>query len=221
MAEADNYNAWLLERGRPYLGRRVLDFGAGLGVFAELAADGRDVVALEPDPEFARVLEKRFADESRVSVVAGDERELGPAFVEFDSVICLNVLEHIADDVDVLRRIRSRLHTGGHLLLLVPAHEALYGEIDRNVGHERRYDRRDLHDKLASAGFEVVQLRYVNPVGALGWLVSSRLLRRRQVPSGPLKLYDFLVPLLRPLDRVRLPFGLSLWAVARRPATSS
>ncbi|HEY1370338.1 MAG TPA: hypothetical protein VGF23_24630, partial [Gaiellaceae bacterium] len=77
------------------------------------------------------------------------------------------------------------------------------------------YDRRGLERTLRSAGFEVVELRYVNPVGAAGWLVSSRLLRRSQVPEGPLTLYDKLVPVFRRLDALRLPFGLSLWAVAQ------
>jgi hypothetical protein len=99
----------------------------------------------------------------------------------------------------------------------VPAHPAAYGEIDVVLGHERRYGRRDLAAKLADAGLEVVRLRHVNPVGALGWFATSRLLRASQVPSRPLRAFDRLVPLLRAIDRVPVPFGLSLWAVARRP----
>ncbi len=210
--EAANYNAWLYERGRPFVGARVLDFGAGIGPFTELLAAHADVVALEPDPGFQAVLRERFDDRPNVSMVESEEALSGA----FDTIVCLNVLEHIGDDEGTLRRLRERLASGGHLLLLVPAHTALYGEIDRNVGHERRYNRRLLRRHLESAGLEIVELRYVNPVGALGWLVSSRLLGRDQVPTGPLKIYDTLVPLLRPLDRLRLPFGLSLWAVARK-----
>jgi SAM-dependent methyltransferase len=221
MAKADNYNRWLLERGRHYLGKRVLDFGAGLGVFTDLVAEGREIVALEPDPAFVLQLRERFADRPEVTVVGGDESELGPDDAGFDTVICLNVLEHIRDDVETLRRIRARLVPGGFLLLLVPAHEVLFGEIDRNVGHERRYRRRVLAERLRRAELDVVELRHVNPLGALGWLLSSRILRRSQVPEGALSVYDKLVPLLRRLDVVPLPFGLSLWAVARRPSTAS
>jgi SAM-dependent methyltransferase len=219
MADADNYNEWLLDRGRPFIGRRVLDFGAGVGTFtAALAERGAEVVALEPDPEFTPRLHERFDSDDRVTIVVEDARWLSGngARERFDTVLCLNVLEHIEDDRIVLRGLRDSLVPGGHLLLLAPAHGFLFGEIDRNVGHERRYSRAPLRTLLEQAGFEPVEVRYVNPVGAVGWLVSSRLLRRDQVPTGPLRVYDRLVPVLQRLDRLPLPFGLSVWAVARR-----
>ena len=219
MAEARNYNDWLLRRARPFLGRRALDFGAGVGTFTGLIADSAEVVAVEPDGDFVPRLNARFADDPRVTVVHGDDGALAGLGV-FDSVVCLNVLEHVPADEAVLRRFAECLAPGGHALLLVPAHQALFGEIDRSVGHERRYNRTLLRGRLVSAGLRPVELRYVNPVGAAGWLVSSRLLRRDQVPTGPLRLYDALVPVLRPLDRLPLPFGLSLWAVGRKAPVS-
>jgi SAM-dependent methyltransferase len=219
MADAENYNEWLLERGRPFIGRRVLDFGAGVGTFtAVLAARGAAVVAVEPDPEFTPRLHERFDTDDRVTIVADDEGWLSGdcARERFDTVLCLNVLEHIEDDGIVLRALRDSLVPGGHLLLLAPAHRFLFGEIDRNVGHERRYSRAPLRALLEEAGLDPVEVRYVNPVGAVGWLVSSRLLRRNQVPTGPLRFYDRIVPALQRLDRLPLPFGLSVWAVARR-----
>jgi SAM-dependent methyltransferase len=215
MADAANYNAWLFRRARPFLGRRVLDFGAGVGTFTELIAEHAEVVALEPDPAFLPRLRGRFNGRTDVQVVHGTDEEIAQLGT-FDSVICLNVLEHIREDDIVLGRLAAALVQGGYLLLLVPAHRALFGGIDRSVGHERRYGRSLLRARLEQAQLAPVELRYVNPVGALGWLVSSRVLGREQVPKGPLRLYDALVPLLRPLDRVPLPFGLSLWAVARK-----
>lgn len=218
MAEADNYNDWLFARAAPFLGRRVLDFGAGIGTFTAALAARAEVVAVEPDPELAAALRARFAADPRVTVVEGDAGWLEDSGVhgDFDAVVCLNVLEHIRDDEAVLRGLRDCLVPGGHLLALVPAHAALYGRIDRRVGHERRYSRRGLCSTIERAGLEPVDARYVNPVGAIGWLASSRLLKREQVPVGPLRAYDRLVPLLRRLDKLRFPFGLSVWAVARR-----
>jgi SAM-dependent methyltransferase len=219
MSSAHNYNAWLLERARPYLGPRVLDVGAGIGTFtAELARLADSVVALEPDPEEAQVLRTRFAHDARVSVLQQTAADLPADEAPFDAAICFNVLEHVREDVEALRAVHARLRPGGHLLLLVPAHPALYGETDRAVDHVRRYDRPTLRRAVEGADFQLVELRHVNPVGAVGWAVSSRLLRRREIPAGPLALYDRLVPVLKALDRLRLPLGLSLWAVARTPA---
>jgi len=216
MSAAENYNRWLFARCGQYLGARVLDAGAGIGTFSEFAAESAQVVALEPDPELVARLRERFAGSDRVSVVARTVEELDPGQGRFDSILCLNVLEHIRDDEGTLARFRELLVPGGRLLLLVPAHAFLYGAIDRALGHERRYDREGLGALLRRTGFAVEVLRAVNPLGTAGWLVSGRILGRSQIPAGPLRLYDRLVPLLRALDRVDLGFGLSLWTVARR-----
>lgn len=222
MASARNYNAWLADRARPYVGRRVLELGAGIGTIAQLLADPSEVVALEPDPGLAALLRRRAEASPSLTVVNTDaETFLSSPGEPFDSIVCMNVLEHIEEEAETLRGCLSALVPGGRLLLLVPAHASLFGAVDEMGGHFRRYDAAHLRRVLEEAGFEVADVRHVNPVGALGWLVFSKLLRREQVPRGPLVSYDRLVPLLRPLDRLRLPFGLSLWAVARRPSTSS
>lgn len=213
MAEADRYNAWLLDRARPYLGSRVLELGAGIGTFTEQLADGRAVVAVEPD---SALLPHLRANAPSATVFEGDVETAPPG--PFDSAVCFNVLEHIADHAGALGAIRERLRPGGHLLLLVPSHPFLYGRIDAAFEHERRYAKEPLRTLLETAGFHVVELRRVNPVGALGWLVAGRVLRRSEIPGGPLRAFDRAVPVLRALDRAELPLGLSLWAVAERPA---
>jgi SAM-dependent methyltransferase len=213
MAEADRYNAWLLDRARPYLGSRVLELGAGIGTFTEQLATGREVVAVEPDPTLLPHLRRNAPS---ATVVEG-ETETAPAG-PFDSAVCFNVLEHIADHAAALAAIHQRLRPGGHLLLLVPSHPFLYGPIDEAFEHERRYAKQPLEALLEAAGFRVVELRRVNPVGAVGWLVAGRVLRRSEIPGGPLRAFDRAVPVLRLLDRAELPLGLSLWAVAERSA---
>jgi 2-polyprenyl-3-methyl-5-hydroxy-6-metoxy-1,4-benzoquinol methylase len=218
MSRARSYNAWLLDRARPYLGTRVLDVGAGTGTFTEQLALDKQVVALEPDAELFRILSGRLADRANVTLFSYEVQSL-PASLSlelFDSVVCFNVLEHIPDDMGALRSFHERLAPGGHALLLVPAHPVLFGPLDVTVAHQRRYDKAGLQRSLEAAAFEPVVLRYVNPIGALGWLISGRILRRDQIPEGPLGLFDRLVPLLRRLDEIDLGFGLSLWGVARR-----
>jgi 2-polyprenyl-3-methyl-5-hydroxy-6-metoxy-1,4-benzoquinol methylase len=211
MAEADRYNAWLLDRAQPYLGRRVLEAGAGIGTFTQRLVEGREVVAVEPD---RALLSHLRANAPSATVVEGEVGAAPPG--PFDSVVCFNVLEHIADDRRALGTLYERLRPGGHLLLLVPSHQFLYSPIDRGFGHERRYAKSALRALLEEAGFGVAELRRVNPIGALGWLVAGRILRRSEIPGGALQVFDRLVPLLRLLDRAELPLGLSLWAVARR-----
>jgi SAM-dependent methyltransferase len=216
MAGAGGYNAWLVDRAGPWLRGRVLDAGAGIGTHTgRLRERADEVVALEPDPELASMLRRQVPG---VKVVEGDANAVeGP----FDAIVCFNVLEHIADDEGTLRHFRELLAPGGALLLLVPAHPALFGSLDRTFEHERRYSKADLHAKLARAGLSPERLRYVNPVGAVGWLVQARLLRREHLPPAGLGLYDRLVPALRALDSLPLPFGLSLWAVAKTTGTAS
>jgi SAM-dependent methyltransferase len=218
IADSRNYNEWLFSRARTLLGGRVLDAGAGIGTFTALAAaTGAQVTALEPDPAFVSHLRERFADNPRVSVVEASAEAI-PGLAGFDSVLCLNVLEHVHADEAALRGFHDALRPGGRLLLLVPAHPWLYGGYDRAAGHERRYGARTLRGRLRSAGFDVETLRHVNPLGGLGWLVRVRLLRGDEWPSASFRAFDRLVPAVRHLDRVRFRFGLSLWAIARRPS---
>jgi len=217
MAGAEAYNAWLIDRASPWLHGRVLDVGAGIGTHTlRLRELADEVVAVEPDAQLAGILRGRL--DGGVEVVEGDAGAVeGP----FDAILCFNVLEHIPDDAATLRRFHELLAPGGALLLLVPAHRALYGTLDRSFGHERRYGKPELREKLAGAGFEVAVLRHVNPVGALGWLVQARIRRRERMSYRGLGLYDRLVPALRPLDGIPLPVGLSLWAVAKTTGSAS
>jgi SAM-dependent methyltransferase len=220
IANAKAYNAWLFERIRPRLGGLVLDAGAGVGTFSALAADaGARVVAVEPEHEFASFLRQRFAGDKRVEVVEGTVHSVQQN--DFESIICLNVLEHIENDLGTLAAFRERIRAGGRLFLLVPAHPRLYGGYDRAAGHVRRYSRTPLADSLRCAGFDVETLRYVNPIGALGWLVRVKARNSSEWPSASFAAFDRIVPLVRPLDRLRLPFGLSLWAIARAASGAS
>jgi SAM-dependent methyltransferase len=216
MAEARRYAAWMLDRGAGYLGRHVIDVGAGLGMYTDMIArTGRHVVAVEPDPDFAGQLRERFQGFENVKVREGDINELELVTMgTVDSIVCFNVLEHIPDDAGTLVKLRTLLAPGGHLLLLVPAHPSLYSSLDALLGHERRYRKSDLDRLLRETSLNIEELRLVNPVGALGWLVAARLLRRRHIPQRSLRVYDNLVPLLRRLDGFELPLGLSVWAVA-------
>ena len=133
-------------------------------------------------------------------------------------MLCLNVLEHIEDDAAALRRMRDVLTPGGRAVLIVPASNSLYGEIDRGIGHYRRYDRSEIVQRMEQAGFTVEDASPFNVIGALGWYINSRLLRRTAVPGVQARLYDKLVPLFRLEEPFKPSIGLSILVVGRRPA---
>jgi glycosyltransferase involved in cell wall biosynthesis len=212
------YTAFLWELMQPYVGRRVLEVGAGTGAMTRHLATRAHVTATDLDPQYLTFLARAFADFPNVSVRRLDLTQLADDGIppgSFDTVVCANVLEHIADDGAALRAIRDVLAPGGRLVLVVPALRALYGTIDRAIGHHRRYGRRELVGKLAAAGLVVEHVRALNLLGVPGWFLNARVLRRRTVPGIQARLNDRLVPLLRLEQRLRVPIGMSLLAVAR------
>lgn len=216
---AQRYNRWVAERVRGSLGRRVLEIGCGMGTVTQLLVDRDLVVGVDVVESYVRDTAARFKDQPNVVIRLQDVTSSidGLASYRFDSVVSVNVFEHIADDLMAMRAAFTLLEPGGHLTLLVPSHPGLMSPFDRALGHHRRYTKRELRDKLVAAGFEVVRLRRSNPVGAVGWLVNNTLLRRPRLNG--VALYDRLVPFLAWTDRrLEFPFGLSLIAVGRKPA---
>ena len=219
-AAAPRYNAWLIERVLPWVGRRVLEIGAGVGTMSAFLTDRERVVLTDTNAGYLERLRARFAGQPQVRVMAlrlpatnGDLQA-----ERLDTIICLNVLEHVREDELSLATMFQMLQPGGRLVLLVPSLPAIYGTLDRALGHFRRYTPSELRQKYAAAGFHMRHLEYFNMAGIPGWWFTGRVLRRELIPTGSLRWYDALVPLFR-LERF-LPWrlGQSLIAVGERPA---
>ena len=197
MAEAINYNRFLLSLVRTFASKTdlILDIGAGIGTFAnELQQTGYTVSCVEPDVHQAK----------RIRELGIDVRPAVEEFTDasFDLIYALNVLEHIDDDCDALRRWREKLKPNGKLLLYVPAFQVLYSSMDRRVGHFRRYSRAELVRRTQQAGFHVIQSRYVDCLGFLATLVFKCLgSASGEVNASALALYDrFAFPVSRAGD---------------------
>lgn len=220
LAGLDRYNGWIFDKIRPALGRRVLEVGSGTGNITRfLAGDGRQVVATEVVPSYRDHLVSLFRSAPLVEVSQFDLNCTAPpelVAAPFDSVVCLNVLEHIEDDLAALREMWRVLRPGGELALLVPAHPVLYGRFDQAVGHFRRYSKPLLLDLLRVAGFQVKSTVYFNCLAVLPWLLNGRILRRDYLPAGQTSLADRLVPLLKLERFIGPPCGLSLIAIAKK-----
>jgi SAM-dependent methyltransferase len=220
MDGATNYNAWLGQRFREHLGRRVLEIGAGIGTITEKLEEGLELlIALEVDRFYVDRLKNKFRGKPHVrpylsDVALADWESLKAE--RLDTIVLSNVLEHIPDDGAAVRRFRQILPVGGRVVVLVPALPQLFGSIDEAVGHYRRYTMSGLREVLEGNGFEVEKLEWMNLVGIPGWFMSSRVMRRRSVPRFQLKVYDRIAPLLAKAEsHVKLPVGMSLFAVAR------
>jgi SAM-dependent methyltransferase len=221
MGAAVNYRRWMFRRVKPFLGQRILEVGAGIGNFTQLLINRELVVASDIRPDCVAHLRRRFAGQPAVVTLQMDAAD--PALVELsrydlDTIVCMNVLEHVADDVAALRHMCEALRPGGHLVLLVPAFQCLFGTVDRSLQHHRRYTRRTLLPKVQQAGFGVQRSFYMNLVGMAGWLVNNRVLKRVQESPGQILFFDrFVAPAAERIERViPPPLGLSLIAICRR-----
>jgi SAM-dependent methyltransferase len=219
LEHAPNYRRWIVDLCAPHLSGPVLEMGAGSGTFTEHLAAFGDVTAVEPDARRATLLADRSGDDPRVTTLAGGVRDL-PAAPRFGSAVMINVLERIDDDQAVLREILERLEPGGCLCIWAPTYEFLASRFDAELGHVRRYRKRQLEADVRRAGYEVVEGRHVNLPGWLGWLVCCRILRRRPTSPALVRFLDtWIVPGVRWFEtRVRVPIAMSVFLVARRPA---
>jgi len=219
MQGAPQYNRWQFSRIAPYLGRRVCEVGAGIGNMSSLMAEaGLELLVLtDPDPTYREILQSRFASSPEVVVdrITLPDHSAGDRFqpYQLDTVVALNVIEHIADDVEALSSMAAMLRPGGRAVVLVPAFQKLFGSLDQELGHVRRYTRADLSQRMSEAGFRVERTFYFNVVGMIGWWVNARLRKVPRIPTEQLGYFDSLVPILRLEDLVPLPFGQSVIAI--------
>lgn len=217
MQAARRYFAWQARLVRRELGRRVVEVGCGVGNFTRHLLDRELVVALDIEAACVAQLEHR------PNVIAKQLDVADPAFVELrehavDSIVCLNVLEHVCDDLGALKNMAAILPAGGRAVLIVPAFEALYGPIDRNLGHYRRYSKKGMRELAGSAGFTVKALRYMNSVGCIGWWINARVMKRTAQSEGQIRVFDrVVVPVLERVEGwMEPPFGQSLFVVLVR-----
>jgi len=222
MEEAQNYHRWILRYFRPYLGKRIFEYGAGTGNFASIViatatATDTEFFLFEPAANLFPILQRRFAGNPRIHL-CNDSARGSTGGVSPDTVLMVNVLEHVADDKECLREIFSMLPTGGHLLLFVPAVPGIYGTLDRAFEHYRRYLKEGLSNLLVDSGFRALEMRYFNFVGVAAWFYSGRILKRTAVPASDVRFYDrWIVPSVSWIEgMLEPPLGQSLLAVAEK-----
>lgn len=212
-------NRWLLAQFEPYLGQRVLEAGCGIGNLTSLLLKRERLISVDIDQYYTERLERRYGHLENVSILTADleDRGLYAKLGEdrIDSILCVNVLEHVDAPHEVVARFADLLPTGGIVGVLVPAHQWLYSATDQAIGHRKRYSIDEVRDLLDRAGFEVLRVAEFNRLGVAGWLV-NKALGRTTISKMQARIYGWMIPIARIVERVAPLPGLSVVAVGRR-----
>ncbi|MDZ4797786.1 MAG: glycosyltransferase [Bryobacteraceae bacterium] len=221
LAQTPKFNKWMASVIQPFLGHQVLELGAGIGNLAMHLARHRKVyIASDYDEEHLARLGTRFRFRPNLRIRKVDI-ELATDFdaidTPVDTVVCLNVLEHIRDDANGLRNIFNVLDAGGRAIILVPQGMGVYGSLDKVLGHYRRYTEQELQTRVEAAGFRLEHMLRFNRVTRPAWYFNGRILHRERLSRFQLYVFDNLVWLWKKLDTL-LPWNpVSIIAVARKP----
>jgi SAM-dependent methyltransferase len=221
-SESYRFNDWMYRQVKLGLKEsigNVLEVGSGLGRISEkIVQDMRptsNITLTDVSVRYIQTLRNRFLSRNNVSVARLDlnnkEDYSKIGFEKYDSIIALNVLEHVRDDEFALHELYKLLKKGGTLVILVPCHKFLYNVIDTNVGHIRRYTKKELRDKINKTSFNEERMYYFNMLGIVGWFINGNVCKNARINPSASKCYDKLVPLLEYLERITFnKIGLSL-----------
>jgi SAM-dependent methyltransferase len=221
MTRATNYFAWQARLAREQLGWRVIEIGCGTGNFTRHLLDRELVLGIDVVEDCVKRLKERFPEQANI-----EARVLDVQDAEFtalrryrpDSIVCLNALEHVKDDRKALDHMHAVLPQGGRAVFILPAFESLYGPIDANLGHFRRYSMRSWRELAESAGFRLRTIRFFNSIGYLAWWVNAKVFKRAEQSEWQIELFDSaIVPALSRLEGwMAPPFGQSIFTVLEK-----
>lgn len=218
---AKPYFEWQFEQFGSHLGRRVADLGCGLGNFTDFLLSKEFYLGIDADVGIINLVRKKYRFAHNVRFTAGDitSREIVAVLKEerIDSIMCINVLEHIEKDGESIDRMLAVLPPQGRLCLLVPALQLNYGSLDVLDHHYRRYNKREITGKLLKAGADILSVRYFNLIGALGWFIKGNVLRQKTHSDHNYRIMNKIIPMSKTVEKLfTIPFGQSLVAIATK-----
>ena len=222
LEQAPRFNAWMYERVRPFLGRRVAELGVGRGNLSKFIRRHESVLLTDYRTDYLEELREKWRHHPHLQIgkldltSAADYEQLR-AFAP-ESIVFLNVLEHLEDDRAVLANLFEVAPPGSRLVVLVPYNSRLFSDFDRALGHFRRYNRGELEGRMRAAGFTIETQFFFNKVGVIAWYLANTLGGQGSLKPWQLKLYNLFTPLFRLLDKVLPMSGLSTVVVGRKSA---
>lgn len=217
LAASPKISSWMLNQFRPFLGRDVFEAGCGSGNITENLLGSRSLRAVDLDEGHVGKVRKRFGHLDNVEVESGnlENPDLYKPTSSVDSVVCINVLEHLDHPEAAVAGFHELLRSEGHALILVPAHDWLYSVADDALEHRKRYTEEEVEDLLTEAGFEIIDCHQFNRLGVAGW-ATNKLLKKTSITTWQAKIFGWILPLARLVEKVNFLPGLSVVAVARK-----
>lgn len=209
MSDSHRFNDWMYEEISSSLCGDILEIGSGIGTFSEkLTRDfpNSNLTFTDMSSMYVELLKKKFSSNGSVVVYRLDLNEridyerIG--YKKFDSILAVNVLEHVENDEFAFSQLYDMLKEKGTLVVLVPCHKFLYNIIDQNIGHFRRYTKKELEYKVRKTGFVIDKTFYFNTVGMIGWYLNGNLFKKPKVSGTGVKILDTVVPVLKYTERI-------------------
>ena len=220
LAYAKNYNDWLFKQIEGYALNRILEVGCAVGNFTKKIINRDFVCVIDVEDGYIKAIRDTFKSipnfkALKHDISSAEVRELKQD--KFDTIVCFNVLEHIENDSIALDNMHHLLEEGGHLCLIVPAFQFIFGEMDATDNHYRRYTKRLIIEKIEKTGFNLIKARYINILGFFGWWFNGKIIRRRFIPFRQTLIFDKIVPLVGFAEGfLNPPFGQSLVLIAKK-----
>lgn len=217
LSDTYNYNHWIYSLCRSWLGQQILEVGAGIGNLTQFMLGAERLVCIEPETEYQAHLTKLSSTHTNVKYYQVPVDVIPRDEINFDSAVCVNVLEHIEDDRRALIAMASHIRVNGYIVLYVPAVEWAYGNLDKGLGHYRRYTKARIRALVSGLSLSVEKVQYVNLIGLFGWWWSGRVKGEQLIDPAKARLMDRLVPWVAAVERILpIPLGQSLLAVLKK-----
>ncbi len=226
ISHSHRFNKWMYEEIRPEINvnGNILEVGSGIGTFSKMLVNdfpNSHLTLTDVSYEYIVELGKEFQNNKNVTTAKldlnnqDDYERIG--YGQFDSIMAVNVLEHVENDEFALTQLYNMLKDKGTLVILVPSHKVLYNDIDKNIGHFRRYAKKDLKNKIVKSGFDLDRMFCFNALGIIGWFLNGKVFKKSQVNGNGLKVLDTLVPVMKQAERVAgKRVGLSIICYLRK-----
>ena len=214
---AHNYNIWIINLFAPYIGKKILEIGSGIGNLTYYLKHFGELSCVDISDYYIAHMKIDYPDIHFYNYDVSDEAIKILKKEQFDTVVCVNVLEHVADDMKAVMNLREILKPGGRLLLYVPALQFLYGSVDKNLLHYRRYNKKPLENILRQAGFTIEKLFYSNFIAIAGWFFNSKIQRKKELSYWQTMLFDKFAPIFETIEsRIKPPVGMCLIAIVKK-----